>query len=206
MRAGRCDADQHVALSDAGAVLQLALFHAGHSEAGQVVLARGIHVGHFRGFAADQRAAGLGAAVGDAAHDRRGGVDVQLAGGEVVQEEQRLGALHQHVVHAHGDQVDADRVVAAQLLCQLQLRANAIRTRHQHRLAVLAGEVEQRPEPAQATHHLGPEAALHQRFDALDQFIARVDVDAGVAVGQGGGVGRGIGHGRRRCAGVKAGF
>ena len=36
---------------------------------------------------------------------------VELAGGEVVEEEQRLGALHHQVVDAHGDQVDADRVV-----------------------------------------------------------------------------------------------
>ncbi|KAG0917388.1 hypothetical protein G6F32_016459 [Rhizopus arrhizus] len=93
------------------------------------------------GVAADQRAAGLGAAVGDAAHDRRGGVDVQLAGGEIVQEEQRLGALHQHVVHAHGDQVDADRIVAVQLVGQHQLGAHAVGTRHQHRLAVLVGQL-----------------------------------------------------------------
>ncbi|KAG1537029.1 hypothetical protein G6F50_014939 [Rhizopus delemar] len=58
VRAGRSDADQHVTGGDAGAILQFALFDRGDGEAGQVVLARGVHVGHFSGFAADQRAAG----------------------------------------------------------------------------------------------------------------------------------------------------
>ncbi len=47
-----------------------------------------------------------------------GDIDVQLAGGVVVEKEQRLGALHHDVVGAHGDQVDADRVVARS--CQWQ--------------------------------------------------------------------------------------
>uniref|UniRef100_A0A914YK63 Uncharacterized protein n=1 Tax=Panagrolaimus superbus TaxID=310955 RepID=A0A914YK63_9BILA len=207
MRAGRGDADQHVAGGHAGAVLQLALLHRGDREAGQVVLAGGVHVGHFSGFAADQRTAGLGAAVGDAAHDRCGGVDVQLAGGEVVQEEQRFGALHQHVVHAHGDQVDADRIVAVQLVGQLQLGAHAVGTRHQHRLAVLVGQVEQGTEATQAAHHFRAEAALDQGLDPLDQRIAGVDVDPRVTIGKGGGGGRrGVGHGRRRWQGLNGRF
>ena len=36
------------------------------------------------------------------------GGDIELAGGEVVEEEQRLGALDDDVVDAHGDEVDAD--------------------------------------------------------------------------------------------------
>jgi hypothetical protein len=69
------------------------------------------------------------------------------------------------------------------LLGQLELGADAVGAGHQHRLAVLARQVEQRAEAAQAAHHLGPEAALDQRLDALDHFVARVDIDAGVAVG-----------------------
>ena len=38
---------------------------------------------------------------------------LELAAGIVVQEEERLGALHHQVVHAHRHQVDADGVVAA---------------------------------------------------------------------------------------------
>ena len=192
MRARRGDAQQHVAFADLGAVEQLRFFHRADGEAGQVVFAGAVHVGHFRGFAADQGAAGEFAAFGDAGDDGDGGVDVELAGGEIVQEEQRLGALHQHVVHAHADQVDADGVVAAQLLGQLELGAHAVGARDQHRLAVLAGQVEQRAEAAQAAHHFRPEGALDQRLDALDEFIAGVDINTRVAVGEG----SGRGHGR----------
>src|SRR3546814_13206179 len=54
-----------------------------------------VHAGHFGGFAADQGAAGQFATAGDALDHGGGGVHVQLAAGEVVEEEQRLGTLHQ---------------------------------------------------------------------------------------------------------------
>src|SRR5690606_36124366 len=193
VRAGGGDAQQHVAGADLGAVQQLRLLHRADGEAPQVVLARRVHVGHLGGLAADQGAAGLLAAAGDAADHGDRGVHVQLAGGEVVEEEQRLGALDQDVVDAHGDQVDADGVVAAQLLGQLELGAHAVGAGDQDRLAVLAGQVEQGAEPAQPAHHLGAEAAPHQRLDPLDDLVAGVDVHARVAVGQGSGR-RGLAH------------
>ena len=79
----------------------------------------------------------------------------------------------------------------SELLGQLELGADAVGARDQHRLLVLAGQVEQRAEAAQAAHHFGPEAAPDQRLDAFDDFVARIDVDAGIAVGERGGGGRG---------------
>ena len=64
------------------------------------------------GLAADQRAARLLAAGRDALDDVGGDRDVEPLADVVVEEEQRLGALHQDVVDAHRDEVDADRVVA----------------------------------------------------------------------------------------------
>src|SRR5690606_22529761 len=147
------------------------LFHRTDGETGQVVFARRVHVRHFRGFAADQCAAGQFATACDAADDGHRGVDVELGGGEVGEEEQRFGALHQDVVHAHADQVDADGVVAAELLGQLELDADAVGAGDQHRFAVHAGQVEQRAEPARAAHHFRAEAAPDQRHDALDHFV-----------------------------------
>ena len=65
-----------------------------------------------------------------------GGVDVELAAGEVVEEEQRLGALHQDVVDAHRDQVDADGVVPVEREGELELGADAVGAGDQDRLAV----------------------------------------------------------------------
>ena len=99
--------------------MMLGFFHRADGEAGEVVFAGRVHAGHLGGLAADQRAAGLFAARGDALDHVGGGVDVELAAGEVVEEEQRLGALHQDVVDAHRHQVDADGVVA----CRARRRA-----------------------------------------------------------------------------------
>ena len=59
---------------------------------------------------------------------------VELAGGEIVEEEQRLGALHDEVVDAHRDEVDADRVVHAGLDGDLELGADAVGGRDQDRI------------------------------------------------------------------------
>src|SRR3546814_727954 len=135
MRAAGGDADQHVTRADFRAIQQLRLLDRADGEAGEVVFARRIHVRHLRGLAADQGAAGQFATTGDAADHRDRGVDVELASGEVVEEEQRFGTLHQHVVDAHADQVDADGVVAAELPGELELSADAVGTGDQHRHA-----------------------------------------------------------------------
>ena len=66
-----------------------------------------VHAGHLSGLPADECAAGLRASLRDAFHDPRGGLHVELAAREVVEEVQRLGTLHEQVVHGHRDEVDA---------------------------------------------------------------------------------------------------
>ena len=71
------------------------------------------------------------------------------AGRQVVEEEQRLGALHQDVVDAVVHQVDADGVVPARQEGHLQLGADAVGAGHQNRLTKTAGfELEQPTERA----------------------------------------------------------
>ena len=62
-------------------------------EAGEVEILARIHAGHLGGLAADQRRPGLPAALGDARDDSRPGLRVEPAGGEIIEEEQGLGAL-----------------------------------------------------------------------------------------------------------------
>ncbi len=164
----------------------LGLFHGADGKAGQVVLAIGVHAGHFGGFAADQRAARQLAALGNAAHHGSGRVHVQLAAGKVIQEEQRLGALHQHVVDAHGHQVDAHGVVHIPLESQLQLGAHAVGAADQDGLLVALGHFKQSAKAANAGHHAFAHGFLGQGLDALDQGVACVDVYASVFVGNGG--------------------
>ena len=109
-------------------------------------------------------------------------VGVEPADGDVVEEEQRLGALAHDVVDAHGDEVDADGVEAAGGLGDERLGADAVGRRHQHRVAVaVAGEGEQPAEAADVADDLGPERRADVVLDALDRLLAGRDVDAGAA-------------------------
>ncbi len=116
-------------------------------------------------------------------HGRRR-IHIEPAAGEVIEEEQRLGTLYQDVIDAHRHQVLADRVVAVPLEGQLELGADAVGARHQHRFAIFLRKLEQRAEAADAGQHFRPHGAPGGRLDAFDQRIAGIDIDAGVAIGE----------------------
>ena len=82
----------------------------------------------------------------DAGHNLFGHIRSESSGGEIVEEEQRAGALHEDVVHAVVDQIDADRVVHAGHERDLELRADAIRARHEHGILHAGLEREQSAE------------------------------------------------------------
>ena len=103
--------------------------------------------GMLGGLAADERAARLLAAGGDALDDVGGDVDVEPLAHEVVEEEQRLGALHEDVVDAHRDEVDADRVVAVERERELELGAHAVGAGDEHRLPVALRSSTSAPKP-----------------------------------------------------------
>ena len=67
----------------------------------------------------------------------------------------------------------------------LQLGADAVVGRHQHRIGEAGGlEVEQAAEAADLAVRARPPRRAHQRLDPLDQGVAGVDVDAGLRVGE----------------------
>ena len=105
-------------------------------EAGEVVVVLGVGPRHLRGLAADQRAGELGAGPREAGDDLLDLAGVHPAERDVVEEEQRHGPLDQDVVDAVGDEVVADGVVDAGEDRHLDLRADAVRRGHEHRLAV----------------------------------------------------------------------
>ena len=127
--------DQLIADHDVAARQDLAALDRTDGEAGEVIVARLVHARHFGGFAADQRAAGLPAAIGDAGNDRLRGLYVELSAGKIIEEEQRLGALHHEIVDAHGDEIDADGRVLAGIDGDLQLGADAVGGRYEDRIA-----------------------------------------------------------------------
>ena len=128
-----------------------------HADAGrrQVVLVRPQHARVLGGLAAEQRAAGGAAAVGDAGGDGGHLVRHHLAAGDVVEQEQRLGAARHQVVHDHRDEVDPDGVVHVHLLGDDQLGADPVGRRGEQRLLVLVHvQPEQSGEAADVTDDL----------------------------------------------------
>ena len=75
------------------------------------VVVRLVHEAGVGCLPAEQRAAGVDAAVGDALHDLGDGLGNHLADGDVVLQEQRFGTADDEIVDTHGDQVAADGVV-----------------------------------------------------------------------------------------------
>ncbi len=148
-----------------------------------------VHPRHLGGFPPDQRTASLLTPRGDPADHAGGGIDIQLAGGVVVEEEQRLGALNHQIVDAHRHQIDADGVMALQIHRQAQLGADAIGAGDQYRLAVFLRQRTQRAKATESSHHLGTASLLDDSLNPVDQGIARIDVYSGVFVTERGFVG-----------------
>ena len=160
MRPARGQADERITRRNARAVDGARFFHDTDRETGEVVLAGDECLGMLGGFAADQRATRLLAACGDALDDGARDLDVEAFANEIVEKEQRLGTLHQDVVDAHRHQVDADGVVLVQRESQLELGADAIGARHQHRLAEAFGQFDERAEATDPRQHLRTQRAL----------------------------------------------
>ena len=143
--------DQGIPFANLAAVDDLALFHHADAETGDVVIFPFIHARHFGSFTADQGTAGLFAAGADAGDHGSGSVHVQFAGGIVVEEEEGLGALHDEVIDAHGDQVDPHGVVLLQVDGQTQLGAHPVGTGDQYRFLVASRDLTQGPKAAKTT-------------------------------------------------------
>ena len=181
LEAGGGQADEHVARADLRAGDDALLVDDADDGADEVVLALRIEAGHLGGFAAEQRAAvfaaGLAHALDDAGEHRRG----EMRRADVVEEEQRRGALREDVVDAVVDEALPDRVVAAGHVGDLELRAHAVRGGDEHLAA--AGGAEESAEAADFAEHAGRAGAGDGLLDGLEAAVHFIDVDAGGGVG-----------------------
>ncbi len=81
------------------------------------------------------------------------------------------------------DEIGADRVVTARHERDLQLRADAVGARHEHRLfAAIAIELEKTAERSDFGQDARSERRSRERLDAPDGLVARIDVDARLPV------------------------
>ena len=104
MEPGGGQSDERVARRD-GIMLRQNIrpFDGAHREACEIIDAFGIHIRHLGGLAADERASCLPAAFGDSFHHIGCNIDIELSASEVIEKKERLRALRENVVDAHGD-------------------------------------------------------------------------------------------------------
>ena len=133
--------------------------------------------------ATDQRTARLPAALGDPADQRRDGIRIDAPDGHVIEERERLGPRADHVVRAHRDEIDPDRVPPSECGGQRGLRPDAVGRRDDERLPVPGRDRDGTAESAQTTDHLRTASGIDRSPHPLDCGIARRDVDAGTGVG-----------------------
>ncbi len=177
--------DHRIADGDIGQRQQRAALGRTDRKSAEVVIAILVEAGHFGGLATDQRATGFPAAFRDAGHDRRGGLRIELAAGEIIQKEQRLGALDHEIVDRHRHQIDADAAMQAGLDRDLELGADTIGGGDQDRVGKARGlEVEQAAEAADFGIGAGARGGANHRLDHIDQPVAGIDVDARICVSE----------------------
>ena len=152
-------------------------------ESGQIVIARRVDVGQFGGFAADQRAADLVAGAGHAFDELLDDVGIDAAHGQVVEEEERLGAQGENVVDAVIDEVGADGGVDAGGGGDFQLGADAIGAGNQHGLSpALQVQSEERAEGADAAEDAARKSARGHAADALFGLVRARNIHTGIGV------------------------
>src|SRR5918994_4293215 len=151
MQAAGRESDQKIAFNNRVRLGNVLSFHRADGESRQIIFAVREIARMFSGLAADQHAARLPATLSDAADYRLSDLDIEFAAYKVIQEEQRLGALRQNIVHAHRDKIDSDRIMNPGGKSDFELRADAVGRGHQDRLTVAATlQIEERAKAADA--------------------------------------------------------
>ena len=104
-------------------------------EAGEVVFAVVVEAGHLGGFTAEQCAPVIAACARHPSDDRLGDLRRQTSSRKVIQEKERLRALHQDVVDTMVHEIHTNGIVTPCHEGEFELRADAIGARHENRVA-----------------------------------------------------------------------
>ena len=184
VHAGGRQAQDHIARANVRGVEHLGTVDDAHGKAGEVVVGRSHDARVLGHLAAHERAARELAAVGHTLDDLCHVLGLNVTDGNVVQEEQRLGARSQNIVDAHSDQVLAHRLVTVHDLGEHELGAHAVGTADQDRVfhILKRGGREQATEAADAADNFGTIGVLDHLLNRVDGATALGGIDAGVLV------------------------
>ena len=108
---------------------------------------------------------------------------MEFAGCVIVEKEKRLRPLDHEIVHRHGHQVDAHRIVAAGIDGNPELGAHAVIGGDEHRILEAAGgKIEKPAETAQGRIRACPFRRCRQRPDHSHEFVSGIDIDTGLRI------------------------
>ena len=178
MHAARRQREHHVARLHAGIVDDLFRVDHADREACEVVLLFGHQPGMLGSLAADERAARAHAPFRNAAHDRGDLLGEVSAAGDIVEKDDGLRAAADDVVHAHGDAVDPHRVVFIHEERELDLRADAVRSRDEHGLFHARDVKREQPAEAADVRLALGHGTGNVLFHQLDRLVSCGDVYA----------------------------
>ena len=164
------------------AIDDLILFNDANTESGKIVVLAFVHARHLCCFTANKRGACQLAAFTDTLNYAGRNINVELAGSVVIQKEEWLCTYDGNIVAAHGDQVDTDGVVSAQLHGEPQFRSYTIGAGDEHGAAIPFGNLTQRTKTSQTTQYFRSSRCLRYVLYTIHQGIARIDVDTCVFV------------------------
>ena len=135
--------------------------------------------------ATNQSATTLAATLCDTANNLGNSLGLELAHGNVIQEEQRLSAHRDNVINAHCNQVLAHCVVAVEQLRDGKLGANAVGAADQHGLfhVLQSCSREAGAKATQATNDLGASSCSNSSLDGVNRASALINVNTCVGVG-----------------------
>ncbi len=109
----------------------------------------------------------------------------QLPGRKIVQEEQRLRTAHRNIIHAHRHEINTDRVVLVHHEGNLQFRPDSVCSGNEYGLFVFACLKAKKPAKAsEVGQNFWTERRTNERLDAIDEFIARIDIHTSIAIGR----------------------
>ena len=128
------------------------------ARAREVELLLAVDAGHLRRLAAEERATRGAAGLRGSLDELRDLLERDLVPDDVVEEEERLGSGRDHVVHAVGGQVGADRAQPPGLAREHELRARAVHRGREEPLLVERVEARE-----------GAESLRARRFDSGTQ-------------------------------------
>ena len=176
--------DDHIAGANVGGIEHLGPIDHAHREARHIVIVRAHNAWVLGHLAAHERTARKLAAIGHALYDLGHVLGLDMADGNIVQEEEGFGAARKDVVHAHGNKILAHGLVAIEHLRQHELGAHTVGAADEDGvLHIFEGRSgEQATEPADAADDLRARRLGNHLLDGVDGTAPFGSIYAGIFI------------------------